>query len=103
MKKLNEAAVGAITTPAVQERLAGLGATVAGPNERVRNLGEFVEERSQEMGSADQGKRRAGGVARAAAALRERVKEKGSKMADIKISIPTRSASRWASIHISRA
>jgi len=43
VKKLNEAAVGAISTPAVQERLATLGATVAGPNERSPQwLGDFV-------------------------------------------------------------
>jgi tripartite-type tricarboxylate transporter receptor subunit TctC len=44
VKKLNEAAVGAISTPAVQERLATLGATVAGPNERSPQwLGDFVK------------------------------------------------------------
>jgi len=44
VKKLNEAAIGAISTPAVQERLATLGATVAGPNERTPQwLGDFVK------------------------------------------------------------
>ena len=44
VKKLNEAAVGAIATPAVQERLAQLGATVAAPNERSPQwLGDFVK------------------------------------------------------------
>src|SRR5262249_62333778 len=44
VKKLNEAAVGAISTPAVQERLATLGATVAGPNERSPQwLADFVK------------------------------------------------------------
>jgi tripartite-type tricarboxylate transporter receptor subunit TctC len=44
VKKLNEAAVGAITTPSVQERLAKLGATVAGPDERSPQwLGDFVK------------------------------------------------------------
>jgi tripartite-type tricarboxylate transporter receptor subunit TctC len=40
---LNKAAVGAITTPAVQDRLKTLGATVAGPDERSPEwLGKFV-------------------------------------------------------------
>jgi tripartite-type tricarboxylate transporter receptor subunit TctC len=44
VKKLNEAAAGAIATPAVQERLAQLGATVAAPNERSPQwLGDFVQ------------------------------------------------------------
>ena len=44
VKKLNEAAVGAISTPSVQERLAQLGATVAAPNERSPQwLGDFVK------------------------------------------------------------
>ena len=44
VKKLNEAAVAAIATPSVQERLAKLGATVAAPNERTPQwLGEFVK------------------------------------------------------------
>jgi tripartite-type tricarboxylate transporter receptor subunit TctC len=44
VKKLNEAAVGAITTESVQERLAKLGATVAAPNERSPQwLGDFVK------------------------------------------------------------
>ena len=44
VKKLNEAAVGAISTPAVQERLAKLGATVAAPNERSPQwLADFVK------------------------------------------------------------
>jgi len=44
VKKLNEAAVGALATPSVQERLAQLGATVAGPNERSPQwLGDFVK------------------------------------------------------------
>jgi tripartite-type tricarboxylate transporter receptor subunit TctC len=44
VKKLNEAAVGAISTPAVQERLATLGATVAAPNERSPQwLADFVK------------------------------------------------------------
>ena len=44
VKKLNEAAAGAIATPEVQERLAKLGATVAAPNERSPQwLGGFVK------------------------------------------------------------
>jgi tripartite-type tricarboxylate transporter receptor subunit TctC len=44
VKKLNEAAVGALSTPSVQERLAQLGATVAAPNERSPQwLGDFVK------------------------------------------------------------
>src|SRR5215467_2537887 len=44
VKKLNEAAVGALATPSVQGRLAQLGATVAGPNERSPQwLGDFVK------------------------------------------------------------
>jgi tripartite-type tricarboxylate transporter receptor subunit TctC len=44
VKKLNEAAAGAIATPEVQERLAKLGATVAAPNERSPQwLGDFVK------------------------------------------------------------
>jgi tripartite-type tricarboxylate transporter receptor subunit TctC len=44
VKKLNEAAVGAIATPSVQERLAKLGATVAAPNERSPQwLADFVK------------------------------------------------------------
>ena len=44
VKKLNEAAAGAIATPAVQERLAQLGATVAAPNERSSQwLADFVK------------------------------------------------------------
>jgi tripartite-type tricarboxylate transporter receptor subunit TctC len=44
VKKLNEAAVGALATPSVQERLAQLGSTVAGPNERSPQwLGDFVK------------------------------------------------------------
>src|SRR6476659_7041749 len=44
VKTRNEAAIGAISTPAVQERLATLGATVAGPNERTPQwLGDFVK------------------------------------------------------------
>ena len=44
VKKLNEAAVAAIATPSVQERLAKLGATVAAPNERSPQwLGDFVK------------------------------------------------------------
>jgi len=40
---LNKAAVGAITTPIVQDRLKTLGATVAGPDERSPEwLGKFV-------------------------------------------------------------
>lgn len=44
VKKLNEAAVGAIETPSVQERLRGLGATVAKKDEQSPAwLGKFVE------------------------------------------------------------
>jgi len=44
VKRLNEAAVGAIATPEVQERLAKLGATVAAPNERSPQwLADFVK------------------------------------------------------------
>jgi tripartite-type tricarboxylate transporter receptor subunit TctC len=44
VKKLNEAALGALSTPSVQERLAQLGATVAAPNERSPQwLGDFVK------------------------------------------------------------
>ena len=44
VKKLNEAAVGAISTPSVQEHLAQLGATVAAPSERSPQwLGDFVK------------------------------------------------------------
>jgi tripartite-type tricarboxylate transporter receptor subunit TctC len=44
VKKLNEAAAGAIATPEVQERLAKLGATVAAPNERSPQwLADFVK------------------------------------------------------------
>ena len=44
VKKLNEAAVGALATPSVQERLTQLGATVAAPNERSPQwLGDFVK------------------------------------------------------------
>ena len=44
VKKLNEAAVDAIATPSVQERLAKLGATVAAPNERSPQwLADFVK------------------------------------------------------------
>jgi tripartite-type tricarboxylate transporter receptor subunit TctC len=44
VKILNKAAVDAITTTSVQERLAKLGATVAGPNERSPQwLGDFVK------------------------------------------------------------
>ena len=43
VKKLNGAAVGAINTPAVQERLKGLGATVAKPDQQSPEwLGKFV-------------------------------------------------------------
>ena len=37
VKMLNKAAIDAIKTPSVQERLAKLGATVAAPNERARS------------------------------------------------------------------
>ncbi|MBV9556433.1 MAG: tripartite tricarboxylate transporter substrate binding protein BugD [Pseudolabrys sp.] len=44
IKKLNAAAVEAIKTPAVQERLAGLGSTAAKPDEQSPEwLGKFVE------------------------------------------------------------
>ncbi len=44
VKVLNKAAVGAISTPTVQERLKTLGATVAAENERSPEwLGEFVK------------------------------------------------------------
>ena len=44
VKKLNDAAVGAISTPAVQERLSQLGTTVAAPNERSPQwLADFVK------------------------------------------------------------
>jgi tripartite-type tricarboxylate transporter receptor subunit TctC len=43
VKKLNEAAVGAINTPAVQERLRQLGATVAKKDEQSPEwLGKFI-------------------------------------------------------------
>ena len=43
VKKLNEAAIGAINTPAVQERLKGLGATVAKRDQQSPEwLGKFV-------------------------------------------------------------
>ena len=66
VKNLNKAAVDAITTTSVQERLAKLGATVAAPNRAQPAMaGRFRQERSQEVGSADQGERRAGRVAQA--------------------------------------
>jgi tripartite-type tricarboxylate transporter receptor subunit TctC len=44
VNKLNEAAIGAISTPAVQERLAKLGATVAKKDQQSPQwLGEFVK------------------------------------------------------------
>jgi tripartite-type tricarboxylate transporter receptor subunit TctC len=44
VKKLNAAAVGAINTPAVQERMKSLGATVAKPDQQSSQwLGQFVK------------------------------------------------------------
>ncbi len=59
VKKLNEAAVAAMTTPAVHDRLQTLGAMIVAPERRTPEyLGKFTAERNQEVGSADQGERR---------------------------------------------
>ena len=88
VKKLNEAAVGAIETPSVQERLKGLGATVAKKDEQSAAMARrFRQERSQEMGSADQGERRVRWND-AATALPRRAGKGGPAMADIKILNP---------------
>ena len=43
MKKLNDAMVAAMNTPAVKERLEGLGATIVAPNRRSADyLGKFT-------------------------------------------------------------
>ena len=45
VKKLHDAAVGAMTTPAVRDRLQGLGATLVGPDRQSPEyLGKFVAE-----------------------------------------------------------
>ena len=63
VKKINAAAIAAITTPAIQERLQGFGhdrrhqgAAKPGISRQVR------QERDREMGGADQGERRDGGL-----------------------------------------
>ena len=61
VKKLNDAAVQAMKTPAVRDRLQGLGARIV-PDDRAtpQYLGRLPQERDREMGGADQGERRNG-------------------------------------------
>ena len=61
--RLNAAAVEAIKTPAVRDRLAGLGAEIATDDRDHAGISRQVrQERDREMGGADQGERRVGGV-----------------------------------------
>ena len=59
VKKLNDAAVQAMKTPAVRDRLTQLGAVIVSDDRATPEyLGQFLKERDREMGGADQGERR---------------------------------------------
>ena len=59
VKKLHDAALAAMHTPAVRERLSGLGAEIAPDDQATPDyLGEIHQERDREVGGADQGGRR---------------------------------------------
>ena len=64
VKKLNEAAIGAIETPSVQERCEAWRDSRGAERAQPAMAGRFRQERSQEVGGADQGQRRPGRVRR---------------------------------------
>ena len=101
VKKLNEAAVGALSTPSVQERLAQLGATVAGHRMNAVRNGSAISSKAKSKNGKSRSRRAAYRLSdgfRYEALPRRREKE--SRWPRSRSSTRTRSASRSVNIRI---